>query len=179
VSRDEPIDIMQEVIDLYGREEMLAFFDFGIERAGQAPLSGICRISKPKDQGQLRYLSLVFVVDTPDVASQRFVPKLLGKLDSDALRAHVAELAEAVVMPASASRPENYVQQIDLLLDADVEPDQSFISAKLLPAIRNLTGLHTSELVWWNETSPSAAKPAAQRAPDTLLDGLRRLLRGQ
>jgi hypothetical protein len=179
VSRDEPIDIMQEVIDLYGREEMLAFFDFSIERAGQAPLSGLCRISKPKDEGRMRYLSLVFVVDTPDLPSQRFVPVLLGKLESGALRAHVAELAEAVIMPASPSRPENHVQQIDLLLDADVEPDERFLSGKLLPAIRSLTGLRTGELVWWNETSASAAGAAPQKPPGSLLDGLRRILRGQ
>jgi hypothetical protein len=40
--------------------------------------------------------------------------------------------------------------------------------------VRTLTGLRTSELVWWGEEAPGEA-PAAE-AKGSFLDGLRRLL---
>jgi hypothetical protein len=173
---EQPIDIMQQFVDMYAREEMLCFFDFGIARPGQSELSGLCRISKPKQgQSSLRYLSMVFVVDTPDDASRREVQALFARLEGDSLRVFVPQIAEVLAVPAPTTHRENYVHQIDLLLDADIEPDERFVSAMLLPAVRKLGGMRTSEMVWW-EDNPSDEEPAApNRGERSFLDGLRRV----
>ncbi len=65
------IDLRQELIDLYADEQMLAFFEFTLERPGNEALSGLCRIARPKPHSStLRYLSLIFLVDTPDSATR-------------------------------------------------------------------------------------------------------------
>ncbi len=176
---EQRIDIMQEVVDLYGREDMLAFFDFSIERHGQGAISGLCRISKPKQgSSQMPYLSLVFVVDTPDESSRRMIPTLIAKLEGDALRGLVPEVIEVVPMPAMGATGDNYVKQIDVLLDAHVEPDERFIAGMLLPAVRDATGLRTGELVWWDPALTAGAGGHEVAAADTpsLLEGLRRRL---
>ncbi len=61
------IDLRQELIDLYASEQMLAFFEFTLAHPGNEALSGLCRIAQPKPhRSTLRYLSLIFLVDTPD-----------------------------------------------------------------------------------------------------------------
>lgn len=177
MKEDEVIDITQQFVDLYAREEMLCFFDFAIARPGEPELSGLCRISKPKqDQSSLRYLSMVFVVDTPDQKSRREVPSVFTRLEGDSLKAFVAEVAEVLAVPAPSAHSENYVHQIDVLLDADTEPDERFVSAMLVPAVRTLSGLRTNEIVWWGDADPQRAPSAGEGAKGTFMDSLRRLV---
>jgi hypothetical protein len=171
---DESIDLMQQFVDLYAREDMLCFFDFGIARPGAAEVSGICRISKPKSgNSSLRYLSMVFVVDTPDEQSRRDIPGVFARLAGDSLKAFAPEISEVLAVPAPTSHPENYVHQIDLLLDKDVDLDERFISARLLPAVRNIAGLRTSEMVWWEDKADVSSIAAKQS--DGFIDGLKRM----
>ena len=175
MKEDEIIDITQQFVDLYAREDMLCFFDFAIARGAEPELSGICRISKPKeDQSSLRYLSMVFVVDTPDQQSRRDVPPVFARLTGDSLKALVAEIAEVLAVAAPAAHQENYIHQIDLLLDADTEPNERFVSASLVPAVRTLSGLRTGEIVWWGDADEESAGDAAT-PKGTFLEGLRRL----
>ena len=177
MKEDDPIDIMQQFVDLYAREQMLCFFDFALARPGKAEIAGLCRISEPKEnQSSLRYLSMVFVVDTPDAESRSAVSAVFARLEGDSMKALVAEIAEVLAVPAPTKHEENYVHQIDVLLDPDTDPDERFVSAMLLPAVRTLTGLRTSELVWWGDDAPDAKKPVAEDPKGTFLDGLRRLL---
>lgn len=174
---DEVIDLTQQFVDMYAREDMLCFFDFSIARAGAPELSGLCRISKPKqDQSSMRYLSMIFVVDTPDQQSRRDVPAVFARLEGDSLKAFVVEIAEVLAVPAPAAHEENYVHQIDVLLDSDTEPDERFVSAALVPAVRKLSGLRTGEIVWWGDAEGGGATAGAQGGKGTFLDGLRRLL---
>jgi hypothetical protein len=174
--KGEPIDIMQQFVDLYSREEMLCFFDFSIARPGAADLSGLCRISKPKSgNSSLRYLSMVFVVDTPDEQSRRDVPAVFARLDSDSLKVFAPEIAEVLAVPAPTGHAENYVHQIDLLLDTDIEPDEHFVSSLLLPAVRKISGFRTSEMVWWDDGAPGGGPTSADKKSDGFMDGLRRM----
>ena len=174
MTTDEPIDLMQQFVDLYAREDMLCFFDFAIARPGAAELSGICRISKPKSgNSSLRYLSMVFVVDTPDEQSRRDVPALFARLEENNLKAFAHEISEVLAVPAPTRHAENYVHQIDLLLDKDFDVDEGFISARLVPAVRNIGGLKTSELVWWEDAKDPSSNRSKQ--PDGFIDGLKRM----
>jgi hypothetical protein len=166
MSDDRPIDIMQEFVDLYGKEEMLAFFDFGIERPGKEAIAGLCRISRPKSSGaKMQYLSLTFVADTPDEQARDAVAAVLERLDADSLRRAVAEVSEVVCMPGIGDASQTYVAQADILLDT--APDEQFIASRLLPAIRRLMQVKPTEVVWWADStapSPRAALPAESEA---------------
>jgi hypothetical protein len=161
---------------MYAREEMLCFFDFSMASPPGTVISGLCRISKPKQgRSSMRYVSMVFIVDTPDAVSQREVPATLARLSGDSLKAFVPDIAEVMAVPVPVGSGESYIHQIDLLLDSDVEPDERFISA-LLPAVRTITGVRTSEMVWWGDEATAASDTAAEG--ETFLGGLRRLFEG-
>ena len=165
-----PIDIMQEFVDLYGKEEMLAFFDFSIERPGKEAIAGLCRISRPKSSGaKMQYLSLTFVVDTPDEDAHDAVGTVLERIDADSLRRAVAEVSEVVSMPGIGTASQTYVAQADILLDT--APDQQFIALRLLPAIRRLMQVKPTEVVWWAEPATPSPRPAVPAQSEASLVG--------
>ena len=156
MSDDKPIDIMQEFVDLYGKEEMLAFFDFCVERPGKEPISGLCRISRPKSSNaKMQYLSLNFLADTPDEDAQSAIAAVLARIDTDGLRRAVAEVSEVVTMPSMGRASDSYVGQADILLDT--APDKPFIILRLLPAVRRLMQVKPTAVVWWAESEPSGS----------------------
>lgn len=158
----KPIDIMQDFIDLYGKEEMLAFFDFCVERPGKEPISGLCRISRPKSSSaKMQYLSLSFLADTPDEDAQSAIAAVLARIDTDGLRRAVGEVSEVVTMPSVGRASDSYVGEADILLDAP--PDKEFIAVRLLPAIRRLMQVQPTEVVWWAESEPGGS-PSARPA---------------
>jgi hypothetical protein len=175
-----PIDILQDFASLYAREEMMAFFDFGIDRGGAPPVSGLCRLSKPKNpRAGGQYLSLTFVVDTPDDAARGAAQAALDRIAPEPLRSMLPEVREVVAVPSIDTTPESYVVQLDLMMHAD--PTRPFLSGQLVPAIARLSGLKVVELVWW-DNPPVAPKGPAAAGPVTagsLVARLRRYLKEQ
>ena len=154
----EIIDLRQELIDLYAGEHMLAFFEFTLERSGNEALSGLCRVTQPKrHRPALRYLSLSFLVDTPDSATRPVVQKALALLEGDALKTAVPEVTDGVIISSLSSSTTSYIAQADLLLGSEV--DKAFILKKLIPAIARIAQLHPTHVEWWE--SPTTASPPA------------------
>ena len=176
MSDPKPIDIMQEFVDLYGKEEMLAFFDFSVERPGKGAVSGLCRISRPKSSGaKMQYLSLSFVADTPDDDAQAVIAAVLDRIDTDGLRRVVAEVSEVVTMPSMGGTPQSYVAQSDILLETI--PDRQFIAMRLLPAVRRLMQVKPTEVVWWAEPdvsdAPKPHPPVAAEAGTSIVGNIK------
>jgi len=162
---DGPIDIMQDFADLYAREEMLAFFDFTIGRGEAPPISGLCRISKPKGSAtSSHYLSLTFVIDAPDEATRKAAQEALDQLEPDRVRKALPEIREVITVPTINSGSENYVVQADLLMQA--APGRPFIVQQLVPTIERTTGLKMTDFVWWQTTPSGSAKAAAAPSPE-------------
>jgi hypothetical protein len=151
VKSDESVDVLREFVDLYSREEMLAFFEFRLGRPGGPDIEGLCRISQPKDgRSNLYYLSLGFVADMPDDAARVLVDAALSRLTGDALRSAVPGVIEVLPVTAMPAGPESYVRQADILLDDDALRDTRGTLASLLPALSAIVGFEARELVWWN-----------------------------
>ena len=167
------IDLRQELIDLYAGEQMLAFFEFMLERPGNGALSGLCRIAQPKPHSStLRYLSLIFLVDTPDSATRLVVQKALARLEGSALKTAVAGMTDGAIISSLSSSTENYIAQTDLLLESAV--NQAFITTQLIPAIARVAQLHLTHVEWWEESRSLAAPPAdVPSAPSSLLATVR------
>lgn len=179
---DGRIDLMQDLTRLYQREEMLAFFDFHIAHPGRDPVAGLCRISRPKDAAtKVRYLSLTFVVDTPDEAARDTALAALDRIAPEPIRRALPEIREVLPVPSLSGADESLVTQIDLLVQTD--PARAFIAGQLVPAIGRLAGLEVSDFVWWEApkappTSPPEAAAAAAQ-DQSLVGRLRRFLRDQ
>ena len=171
------IDLRQELIDLYAGEQMLAFFEFTLERPGNDALSGLCRIARPKPhRSTLRYLSLIFLVDTPDAATRLVVQKALARLEGSALKTAVPGMTDGALLSSLHSSTENYIAQTDLLLESEV--NKAFITTQLIPAIARLAQLYLTHVEWWEESRSLAAPPAAPpAAPSSLLATVRDWLR--
>lgn len=162
------IDLRQELIDLYAGEQMLAFFEFTLERPGNDDLSGLCRIAQPKPhRSTLRYLSLIFLVDTPDAATRLVVQKALARLEGSALKAAVPGMTDGALLSSLHSSTENYIAQTDLLLDSDV--NKAFITTQLIPALARLAQLHLTHVEWWEESRSLTAPPADVPSPSSSL----------
>ena len=179
-NRQEPegvIDLRQELIDLYASEQMLAFFEFTLERPGNEALSGLCRIAQPKPhRSTLRYLSLIFLVDTPDSATRLVVQKALARLEGNALKTAVPGMTDGAIISSLNSSTENYIAQTDLLLESEV--NKAFITTQLIPAIARIAQLHLTHIEWWEESRSLAAPPAdAPSPPSSLLATVRDWLR--
>ena len=176
----EIIDLRQELIDLYAGEQTLAFFEFTLERPGNEALSGLCRVTQPKrHRSALRYLSLSFLVDTPDSATRPVVQKALALLEGDALKTAVPEVTDGAIISRLSSSAESYVAQTDLLLASEV--NKAFILKKLIPAIARIAQLHPTPVEWWEESPTPASPPLAPPSPQssllaTVRDWLRRSL---
>ena len=164
----EIIDLRQELIALYAGEQMLAFFEFTLERPGNEALSGLCRVAQPKrHRSALRYLSLIFLVDTPDSATQLVARKALALLEGAALKTAVPDLTDGAIISSLNSSTESYIAQTDLLLGSEV--NKAFIMTKLIPAIARIAQLHLTHVEWWEESPPPASPPLASPSPQSSL----------
>ncbi len=173
---DKPIDIMQDFIAQYAKEEMLAFFDFTLPQAGRAPVAGLCKISQPKNGARLKYLSLTFMVDTPDEEARVRIERALNRMEEDGLRKSLPAVAEVIPMPSMNTGAENYIRQTDILLQDVIYPDRSFVADLLIPAIRKVTGVDVTDVVWWDGAStPPAVAGAARDA--SLVSSVREYLK--
>jgi len=151
VTQQKPIDIFREFIDQYAREDMLAFFEFTVNLAGQGLVPGLCRISQPKaGSSRLKYLSLTFVIDTPEEETRPPLQKVLSRIEETKLRTILPQVAGVVPTPTIYTGSEHYIKQIDVLLSDNSIPDQGFILEKLVPALREITQIEISEVSWWD-----------------------------
>lgn len=150
MKKSAQIDIFQEFVAQYAREEMLAFFEFTLDLESQGSVSGLCRISQPKQgSSRLRYLSLTFVVDTPNEMARAAIEKVLTHQSETTLRAALPQAAGLVPTPSMHTGPEHYIRQIDVLLGAHTTLDKRFIGEHLVPALQQIFPLQISEVSWW------------------------------
>ncbi len=182
MKQQERVDIFQEFVAQYAREEMLAFFEFAMDLEASGSASGLCRISQPKQgSSHLRYLSLTFVVDIPNEAARVVIQHALAHLTEPTLQAALPQAVGVVPTPSMHTGPEHYIKQIDILLDADTIPDQRFIAESLLPALQKIFPLKISEVSWWDVGSADRhdlhSTPPAAEEDSSLVDSLKNFFR--
>jgi hypothetical protein len=183
MTQQKRIDIFQEFIDQYAREDMLAFFEFTLDCAGREPVSGLCRISQPKaGSSSLKYLSLTFVIDTPDEATRLPVQNSLSRLEEIRLQAALPQVTGVVPTPPISTSPAHYIKQIDILLGAALTPDQHFIAERLLPVLCEITQIKVNDISWWDvrpedRGGPHGEHVAEEEHGSSLVDTLKKFFR--
>ncbi|MBN2107219.1 MAG: hypothetical protein JW832_07300 [Deltaproteobacteria bacterium] len=176
--KQQPLDIVQECAALFTQENTLAWFDVQLECDGGST-EGLCRIAHPKTAACGRdYVSLVFVVDTPQESQREQVAAVLAGLGNGVLEKALPEIAAVVAVPPSSCGPQLLIRQFDLMLKELFRASPEFIASRLHPALQDAPGLQTGGLGWWEdlrrETPRAAASgPARAQAPRSLITRLK------
>lgn len=183
MTQHKRVDIFREFVDQYAREDMLAFFEFTLNLVDKGPVSGLCRISQPKaGSSNLQYLSLTFVVDTPDEATKLPIQHALARLAETRVRALLPQVTGVVPTPPMYTGPEHYIRQIDVLLGAAVIPDQRFIAERLVPALREIIQIDPGAISWWDIRAEDlrdlhSRQLAEEEHSSSLVESLKRFFR--
>jgi hypothetical protein len=173
------IDIIQEFVDLYKREEMLAFFEFRV--GGPNGTAGLCRVSTQKGGAAGgRYLSLTFLIDAPDEGTRAVADEALNRIEDAAVHAELPAVIAVVSIPAMIDRAESYIRQVDLMLDESTAVERSFVADRLVPLVLRLTGMTAGAVEWWDEVAqvqPSRSAEAVSDGPPSRVSVLLARLR--
>ncbi|MBI4773706.1 MAG: hypothetical protein HY788_05915 [Deltaproteobacteria bacterium] len=161
---DASIDIKQELADLFEKEDVVAYFDVTSSPGITPPLTGICKVAKPLagSPGQ-QYVSLLFILDTPDADTLRIARECVKQIDERRLIQYVPEITSAVPMPESMIG-DAYVRHIDVLLAGSPGDQIQRIVGEIYEALRDIPSLELGELVWW-EGEPSDSMNEGRDAP--------------
>lgn len=174
------IDLYREFIDVFRKEEMLAFFDFQADAGDVGPLSGLCKISRPKPgKADSRYLSLLFIIETPDEKVWKEAEARFGKIEWDGLQDRLPEFESALSIPFTLKEfSGDYFLEIDIYLKDTAVISRSFILGTLCPSVFSVAGLTAGEPVF-REDLPDAehdlkeAIIANKESGDSLISRLR------
>lgn len=153
------IDLYREFIDVFRKEEMLAFFDFQAESRKSGTLSGLCKISRPKPgTGGSRYLSLLFIIETPDETAWKEAEERFGAIAWDGLQDRFPEFESALSIPFTLREfTGNYFQEIDIYLKDFSAVSRSFITGTFCPAVFSVAAITAGEPVF-REDLPDVEK---------------------
>ena len=146
------IDLNQQLIDLFNKEEMLAFFDFGLSLSGNEPVSGLCKISRPKDTDHhTQYISLLFLIDTPNGAIWEAVHAYADNIGWSKFEAELPGIETVLSIPHVHHGIGIYFKETAIYLNSDAAASKYYVSNKLYPAILKIMGLRAGELVFWED----------------------------
>jgi hypothetical protein len=175
------IDLKKQLTDLFNKEHMLGFFDFRFSPGGSEPLSGLCKISRPKgsdERGQ--YVSLLFLIDTPNESLWRQVDAFTNAVDWNGFRARMPGVQTVLPIPTQHCGAEICFKELDIYLDNSVVVSKAFVMTKLYPAITHVMGLKAGELVYWDDLPESKrgfeSLASDQEAPRSILEKVRDFL---
>lgn len=167
------IDLHQQFIEVFNKEEMLAFFDFRATTGKGTTVSGLCKVSKPKDgKSDAHYFSLLFIIETPDEETWRDVDSWFSAILWDDLQECLPEFESVLSIPFTLQEfTGNFFQEIDIYVKENTAPSRSFILGTLFPGVRSVSGIESGEPVFWEdlplipkdlpETSPGGGSPNA------------------
>jgi hypothetical protein len=158
MTENKSVDIMQEFVGLFEKEDMVSFFDFQHTVQEKESVSGFCKITKPKKgTTELNYLSLVFIIDSPDAETRSSISDAMKKFNEDSLKKYLPAIKTVISMPAMDAAPETYLKQVDIIFETRFTADKRFIFEELYPAIRDVTHFNVEEMSWWDDVSDSQA----------------------
>lgn len=169
------IDLYREFIDVFRREEMLAFFDFQAETEHHGTLSGLCRISRPKPgRSDSLYLSLLFIIETPDKQVWREACERFDAIDWDRIGDRLPEFESVLSMPFSLREfTGSHFQEIDIYLRNDAVISRPFITGTLCPAVCHAARITAGAPLFREDLPDSAGGLTVENGGDSLVSRLR------
>ena len=152
MTEDNVIDLRQQVVDLFNKEEMLAFFDFSLEVGGTGTATGLCKVSRPKRaKSQARYYSMLFMIDTPDAAMRRDIGMYMGRVNWQGLADEIPGVESVLSMRGVDLGPTVFFQETDVYVKQGTDVTARYIANDVYPAVVKAVGLRPGELVFWED----------------------------
>lgn len=146
------IDLDQELLELFNKERMIAFFDFQVFPDKGDPCSGLCKISQPKSGSRKsRYISLLFLIDTPHDMAWKHVDAYAGRLDWNAFQHELPGAVTVLPIPHLHRSTGIYFKEVDIYINSSVSTEKRYIANQLYPAVVKIMGLKGGEMVFWDD----------------------------
>lgn len=146
------IDLKQQLIGLFEKEEVLAFFDFELTVDPGASVQGLCKISEPKaGAAKSNYLSLLFIIDAIDDAIEAKVDAHMKGILWQEFKGRLSGIDMIVPMPHVGYGTRHYLKEVELYLDRQTQITPSFVSGDLYRAIVKTLGCSGGEPVFWSD----------------------------
>jgi len=149
------IDLEMQLRDLFHKEEMLAFFDLQFPNGANPPLEGLCKISKPKtDRKAAHYFSLLFLIDASPAAGWEQIHDIFSRVPWEALTERIPGVDVVLTLPYSRPLGGLYFHEIDIFFQTGSVLSKGNISSRLVPAVAQMCGCQTGEIVFWDNVPP-------------------------
>lgn len=152
MKNEKIIDLKQQLIGLFEKEEVLAFFDFELAVDPGVTVQGLCKISEPKaGASKSNYLSLLFIIDASDDAIEAKVDSYMKGILWHKFKDRMSGIDIIVPMPHVSHGMRHYLKEVALYLGRQTQITPSFVSGNLYPAIVKTLGCRSGEPVFWND----------------------------
>lgn len=154
------IDLDQQLNDLFNKEQILAFFDFQLKWKGGEPVSGLCKISRPKvGESRSKYFSVFFIMDTPNERVRKHVRGFVNGINWNSFRRTSPGVKSVFPIPYRTISSEIFFAEADIYVSKSTEINKSYIITCLYPALRKIAGLKAGELIFWDDLLQEQRKP--------------------
>ncbi len=149
---EKVIDLKQQLIGLFDKENMLAFFDFHLPLDQNESVQGLCKIAVPKEgEAKSKYLSLLFIIDTIDDAVAEKVDSHLRGISWSGHKNCLRGSTMIIPMPHVSYEARHYIQEVEIYLSPHTKVSRSYIVDEFYPAILKILGCRGNELIFWDE----------------------------
>jgi hypothetical protein len=148
-------DLKQQLIGLFDKEKVLAFFDFHLVVDQNESIQGLCKISEPKaGEAKSNYLSILFIIDIIDGAMEEKVDTLMKGISWSGFETYLWGSSMIIPMPyVKQHDSQHYLKEVDIYLNANTRVSRSYIVDNLYPAIIKILGCKGNGLIFWEELS--------------------------
>lgn len=150
MKREKIIDLTQELISLFDKEDVLAFFDFQLIVDRTETVQGLCKISKPKE-GKPNYLSLMFIIDAIDDKIADRVNSVMKSVSWGEFKKHGHGIDMVIAMPHVKRDTQHYLEEIEIYLNPELRITKAYLTDDLYPAIVRTLGCTGGGLVLWDD----------------------------
>ncbi len=166
----------EQYLEVIQREEFLAFFTFAQLPGVGAELTGLVKIARPSEGGgmPINYLSLTFIVDTPDDSIFRAAKAQFGRLNLGDFQRHIPGVRAMTSVPATGFAGPHYVHQLDLVFSGALPADLNTLILQSGAAVRQAISAKTEAPQYWDD--PSQAPKKTQDEQNNLGARLKALL---
>jgi hypothetical protein len=146
------IDVKQQLIDLFEKENVLAFFDFQLTLDQKETIQGLCKIAEPKEgQSKSNYLSLFFIIDTSEEAKESTIDALIKGIAWGDFKKYMQGIDTVVSIPHVNYGTHHYIKEVELYLSPSQQATRAYLAGALYPAINKALGCRGGDLVFWDE----------------------------
>jgi len=153
MSEDDVLDLRQQLVDLFNREEMLAFFDFALEVGSDRGVTGLCKISRPKARECSHYYSMLFIVDTADEEVRWEVGKYMKGINWEEIGSNIPGTDSVLSLQGIDLGPTVYFQEMDVYVKRGTDVTAQYITKEVYPTVSHAIGLKAGELMFWDDIS--------------------------